>query len=168
VRYTVEKGVLRTPAGMLPWHWPRHERRGYRIKTVVLAKHKNGSLMMVPAWTETCRSDCRNFVLIFLWFYNCLHHCGTIKVLWYCWCTVQTWRYYLCLESKHHFSVLYPVSWSPHRLRSASCVYWCTGFKVKGFWKIVFVGTLSQISTVPRYGGTDYEGHFMTKIFYWI
>jgi hypothetical protein len=56
--------VYRIPAqqaGMLPWHWPRHERRGYRIITVVLAKHKNGSLMMVPTWTETCRSDSRNF-----------------------------------------------------------------------------------------------------------
>jgi hypothetical protein len=31
-------------------------------------------------------------VLIFPWFYNCMHHCGTIKVLWHCWCTVQTWR----------------------------------------------------------------------------
>jgi hypothetical protein len=31
-------------------------------------------------------------VLIFLWFYDCVHYCGTIKVLWYCWCTVQTWR----------------------------------------------------------------------------
>jgi hypothetical protein len=30
-------------------------------------------------------------VLIFLWFYDCVHHCGTIKVLWYCWCTVLTW-----------------------------------------------------------------------------
>jgi hypothetical protein len=27
-------------AGMLPWHWPRHEWQGYRIITVVLAKHK--------------------------------------------------------------------------------------------------------------------------------
>jgi hypothetical protein len=27
----------------------RHERRGFRTITVVLAKHKNGSLMMVPA-----------------------------------------------------------------------------------------------------------------------
>jgi hypothetical protein len=54
--------MYRTPAqqvGMLPWHW-RHKRRGYRTRTVVLAKHKNGSLMMVPAWTETCRSDRRN------------------------------------------------------------------------------------------------------------
>jgi hypothetical protein len=35
---------------------------------------------MVPAWTETCRSDRRNFnFLIFLWFYDCLHHCGKIK-----------------------------------------------------------------------------------------
>jgi hypothetical protein len=33
----------------------------YRIITVVLAKHKNGSLMMVPTGTETCRSDRRNF-----------------------------------------------------------------------------------------------------------
>jgi hypothetical protein len=56
--------VYRSPAqqvGMLPWHWPHHKRRGYRTITVVLAKHKNGSLMMVPAWTETCRSDRRNF-----------------------------------------------------------------------------------------------------------
>jgi hypothetical protein len=56
--------VYRTPAqqaGMLPWHWPRHEGRGYRIITVVLAKHKNGSLKMVPMWTETCRNDRRNF-----------------------------------------------------------------------------------------------------------
>jgi hypothetical protein len=55
--------VYRTPAqqaGMLPWHWPRHG-RGYRIITVVLAKHKNGSLIMVPTWTEACRSDRRNF-----------------------------------------------------------------------------------------------------------
>jgi hypothetical protein len=52
--------VHRTPAqqaGMLPWHWPRHERRRYIIITVVLTKYKNGSLMMVPKWTETCRSD---------------------------------------------------------------------------------------------------------------
>jgi hypothetical protein len=52
--------VYRTPAqqvGMLPWHWPRHKRWGYRTITVVLAKHKNGSLMMVPAWTETCWSN---------------------------------------------------------------------------------------------------------------
>jgi hypothetical protein len=48
-------------AGMLPWHWPRHERRGYRIITVVLAEHKNGSMMMFPTWTETCGSDRRNF-----------------------------------------------------------------------------------------------------------
>jgi hypothetical protein len=32
-------------------------------------------------------------VLIFLWFYDCVHHCRTIKVLWYCWCTVQIWRW---------------------------------------------------------------------------
>jgi hypothetical protein len=31
-------------------------------------------------------------VLIFLWFYNCVHHCGKINSAWYCWCTVQTWR----------------------------------------------------------------------------
>jgi hypothetical protein len=78
--YTVEKGtavpfstVYRTPAqqaSMLPWHWPRHIRRGYRIITVVLAKHKNGSLMMVPTWTETCRSDRWNFcfnIPVILW-----------------------------------------------------------------------------------------------------
>ena len=35
--------------------------------------------MMVPAWTETCGSDSRNFVLIFLWFYNCVHQFGIIK-----------------------------------------------------------------------------------------
>jgi hypothetical protein len=68
-KITVEKGVhfstvYRTPAQQactLPWHWPRHEQRGYRIITVVLAKHKNGSLTMVPTWTETCRSNRRNF-----------------------------------------------------------------------------------------------------------
>jgi hypothetical protein len=54
-------------------------------------------------------------VLIFLWFYDCVHHCGTIKGLWYCWCTVQTWRwlprvaFFLCvsweciMKSKHYF-----------------------------------------------------------------
>jgi hypothetical protein len=54
-------GILKQQVGMLPWHWRRHKRRGYRTTTVVLAKHKNGSLMMVPAWTETCRSERRNF-----------------------------------------------------------------------------------------------------------
>ena len=49
---------------------------------------------MVPEWTETCRSNCGNF--------NCFNiFCDFIivciswinkKVLWYCWCTVQTWR----------------------------------------------------------------------------
>jgi hypothetical protein len=72
-------------------------------------------------------------------------------------------RYCLCLESKHHFSVLYPVSWSPHYLRSASSLYWGTGLKEKEFWKILFVGTRSQISTVPRFYGTDSEGGLMKK-----
>jgi hypothetical protein len=68
--------VHRTPAqqaGMLPWHWPCHERRGYRIITVVLTKHKNGSLMMVPTWTETCRSD--------LGIFNCFN---IPVILWLC------------------------------------------------------------------------------------
>jgi hypothetical protein len=81
VWYTVEKGtpfstMYRTPAqqaGMLPWHWPRHEWRGYRIITVVLAKHKNGSLMMVPTWTETCRND--------LGIFNCFN---IPVILWLC------------------------------------------------------------------------------------
>jgi hypothetical protein len=51
--------------------WPRHKRRGYRTITVVLSKHKNGSLMMVPAWIETCRSDRRIFncfnIPVILW-----------------------------------------------------------------------------------------------------
>jgi hypothetical protein len=57
--------------GTLPWHLPLHERREYRIITVILTKHKNCSLMMVPGWTETCRSDCRNFncfnIPVILW-----------------------------------------------------------------------------------------------------
>jgi hypothetical protein len=48
--------------------------------------------MMVPAWTETCRSNCRNFILIFLWFYKNVRQLEQSKVLWYYWCTVQTWR----------------------------------------------------------------------------
>ena len=33
-----------------------------------------GNLMMVPAWTETCRSKCYMYiVLTFLWFYNSVH-----------------------------------------------------------------------------------------------
>jgi hypothetical protein len=66
--------------GMLPWHWPRHKRRGYRAITVVLAKHK------VAPWWWFLREP-KNIeatigiliVLIFLWFYNCVPHCGTIK-----------------------------------------------------------------------------------------
>jgi hypothetical protein len=37
------------------------------------------------------------------------------------------------------------------------------GIKKKDFAKILFVGTLSQLSTVPRFDGTDYEGHLMKK-----
>jgi hypothetical protein len=65
---------------MLPWHWPRHKRRGYRIITVVLAKHK-----MTPWWwflrepKHVGATIGILIVLIFLWFYNCVHHCGTIK-----------------------------------------------------------------------------------------
>jgi len=31
--------------------------------------------MMVPAWTETCRSKYYNFILVlsFIWFYNSVH-----------------------------------------------------------------------------------------------
>jgi hypothetical protein len=78
VWYMVEKGpfstVYRIPAqqaGMLPWHWPLHERWGYGIITVALAKHKKGSLMIDPTWTETCWSDRQNFnsfnIPVILW-----------------------------------------------------------------------------------------------------
>jgi hypothetical protein len=53
--------VVVQQVGMVPWHWPRHKRRGYWTTTVVLAKHKSGPLMMVPTWTETCWSERRNF-----------------------------------------------------------------------------------------------------------
>jgi hypothetical protein len=40
---------------------------------------EEGSLMMVPAWIETCRSDRRNFNCFNIpGFYNCEHHCGII------------------------------------------------------------------------------------------
>jgi hypothetical protein len=75
--------VHRTPAqqaGMLPWHWPRHKRRGYRNITVVLAKQK-----MAPLWWFLREPKHVGvnvgilIVLIFLWFYNCVHRCGIIK-----------------------------------------------------------------------------------------
>jgi hypothetical protein len=72
--------VVRMCGTPLPWHWPRHKRRGYRSITVVLAKHK-----MAP-WLWFLREPKHVgatigilSVLIFLWFYNCVHHCGTIK-----------------------------------------------------------------------------------------
>jgi hypothetical protein len=75
--------VHRTPAqqvDMLPWHWPRHKRRGYTTIIVVLAKHK-----MAPWWwflREPKHIGATVGILIVLtslWFYNCVHHCGIIK-----------------------------------------------------------------------------------------
>jgi hypothetical protein len=64
--------------------WPRHKRRGYRIVTVVLAKHKKW-LPDDGSYVNRNMSERPSeflIVLIFLWFYDCVHHCGTIKVLW--------------------------------------------------------------------------------------
>ena len=79
--------TLAQQAGMPPWHWSRQKRRAHRIIFVVLAEHETAPWRwFVHAWTETCRSDSRNIVLIFLWFYNCVHQFGIIK---YCLNTVD-------------------------------------------------------------------------------
>jgi hypothetical protein len=59
--------------------------RGYKTITVVLDKKKNGSLLMVPTWTETCRSDSRNF--------NCFN---IPVILWLC---ASLWNNKKCFDT---------------------------------------------------------------------
>jgi hypothetical protein len=69
--------------------------------------------------------NCFNIPVI-LWF---LHHCGTIKVLWYCWCTVQTGRFVHCIYqhrlSRDWSEFLSPdgvtVNGMPHRRMCVIC-----------------------------------------------
>jgi hypothetical protein len=54
--------------------------------------------MMVPVWTETCRSNCRNFVLIFLWFYICVRQVGRIKSALMPWLIPENFRKVLRID----------------------------------------------------------------------
>ena len=86
-----------------------------RTIIVVLAKHK-----IAPWWWFLREPKLVGaivgilIVLIFLWFYNCVHQFVTIKkVLWYCWCTVQTWRFYVyrsfVISPRHQLKKLHGV-----------------------------------------------------------
>jgi len=64
-----------------------------RIILVILAKYcVQGSLMMDPLWSETCRSTFKHFIMLIVTTNYILVHQLDNKVFECHWCTVQTWR----------------------------------------------------------------------------